>query len=276
MFEGTSSRTPSRSRTRRSRTTYECSEQDGRPEHVRPFVREELLKPSSAGSSAAVEARRPARRSSTCCGGWRPGGLVTGTSGQRQRADAESGLVAISPTSIPYDRLRPEDVSVVEARRRAGRGSRAERRAPMHLAIQSGRPEVGAIVHTHSPYATALAAVVAEIPVVVAEQAAAVAAPCRSSCMRRPGSARWARQSSLPATRGPRSCAPRAGVPGAIARGGAAVRVRGRGAAQVYAIARQHGEPVLLPEDELVRLNRLRLRPRASAAPPARSRRSRS
>ena len=47
-------------------------------------------------------------------------------------------------------------------------------------------------------------------------------------------------------------------------------------AAQVYAIALQHGEPALLPPDELVRLNRLRLRPRASGERPDRSRRSRS
>ena len=44
-------------------------------------------------------------------------------------------------------------------------------------------------------------------------------------------------------------------------------------AAEVYALARQLGEPALLPEEELVRLNRLRLRPRASGARPGRSRR---
>jgi len=89
------------------------------------------------------------------------GGLVTGTSGNVSARDAESGLVAISPTSIPYGRMRPEDVSVVDAEGGLLDGAAPSVELPMHLAIQSGRPEVGAIVHTHSPYATALGAVAA-------------------------------------------------------------------------------------------------------------------
>ena len=205
------------------------------------------------------------------------GGLVTGTSGNISARDAESGLVAISPTSIPYDRLRPEEVSVVDAGGGLLEGAAPSVELPMHLAIQSGRPEVGAIVHTHSPYATALAAVVDEIPVVVAEQAAAVGGPvpvvpyaptgerAMGEAVLAAGDA-WA---AIVRSHGPvclgRSLAEALRCAFAVEE-----------AAQVYAIARQHGEPALLPEDELVRLNRLRLRPRASAARPGRSRRSRS
>ena len=203
--------------------------------------------------------------------------LVTGTSGNVSARDAGTGLVAVSPTSIPYDRMRPEDVSVVDAEGEVLEGAPPSVELPMHLAIQSGRPEAAAIVHTHSPYATALGLVLDEIPVVLAEQAAAVGG-------------------AIPAV----AYAPtgeRAMGEAVLGAGDAwAVIVRNHGpvclgrslsealrcafaveeAARVYVLAQQLGDPALLPADELVRLNRLRLRPRASAEPPARRRRSRS
>ena len=205
------------------------------------------------------------------------GGLVTGTSGNVSARDPETGLVAVSPTSIQYDRMRPEDVSVVDPEGELLEGAAPSVELPMHLAIQSGRPEVAAIVHTHSSYATALAAVLDEIPVVLAEQAAAVGgavpvvpyAPTGERAMGEAVLAAGDAWAAIVRSHGPvclgRSLAEALRCAFAVEE-----------AAQVYAIARQHGEPALLPGDELVRLNRLRLRPRASAARPDRSRRSRS
>lgn len=203
-------------------------------------------------------------------------GLVTGTSGNVSARDPETGLIAVSPTSIPYDRIGPEHVSVVDPEGELLEGGRPSVELPMHLAIQSGRPEVAGIVHTHSPYATAVGLVLDEIPVVLAEQAAAVGgpipvAPYAPTGERAMGEAvlasgdAWA---AIVRNHGP-VCLGRS--LGEALRCAFAVEE----AAEVYAIARQHGEPALLPEDELVRLNRLRLRPRASAERPARSRRSR-
>lgn len=192
-------------------------------------------------------------------------GLVTGTSGNVSARDPETGLIAVSPTSVPYDRLRPEDVSVVDPEGELLEGAAASVELPMHLAIQSGRPEVAAIVHTHSPYATAVGLVLDEIPVVLAEQAAAVGrpipvvpyAPTGERAMGEAVLAAGDAWAAIVRNHGP-VCLGRS--LGEALRCAFAVEE----AAQVYAIALQHGEPVLLPPHELVRLNRLRLRPRAS------------
>jgi L-fuculose-phosphate aldolase len=203
--------------------------------------------------------------------------LVTGTSGNVSARDAQTGLIAISPTSMPYDRIRPEDVSVVDPEGELLEGAAPSVELPMHLAIQSGRPEVAAIVHTHSPYATAVGLVLDEIPILLAEQGAAVGGPipvvpygptgerAMGEAVLGAGDA-WA---AIVRNHGP-VCLGRS--LGEALRCAFAVEE----AAQVYAVARQLGEPALLPEDELARLNRLRLRPRASGERPGRSRRSRS
>jgi L-fuculose-phosphate aldolase len=86
---------------------------------------------------------------------WRiaEGGLVRGTEGN---ASARAGeLIAISPSGLEYDTLRPEDVCLVAPDGRLLEGPSPSVELPMHLAVLAARPDVGAIVHTHSPHATA-------------------------------------------------------------------------------------------------------------------------
>jgi L-fuculose-phosphate aldolase len=90
-------------------------------------------------------------------------GLVVGTAGN---VSVRSGdLVAVSPSGLRYAELTPELVGV---HRLDGTAVEAPLRPtselPLHLAIYAARPEVGAIVHTHSPAATALSTLVDEIP----------------------------------------------------------------------------------------------------------------
>jgi L-fuculose-phosphate aldolase len=81
------------------------------------------------------------------------GGLVRGTEGN---ASARAGeLIAISPSGLPYDSLRPEDVCLVTPGGELVEGPEPSVELPMHLAVLAGRPDVGAVVHTHSPRATA-------------------------------------------------------------------------------------------------------------------------
>jgi L-fuculose-phosphate aldolase len=91
-----------------------------------------------------------------------PDGLVQGTSGNISARVGD--LVAITPTSIPYDRLTPDMISVVGLDGTivdATHHPSAE--VPMHLAAyRSG--DVGGVVHTHSPYASVLSTVVDELP----------------------------------------------------------------------------------------------------------------
>lgn len=81
------------------------------------------------------------------------GGLVRGTEGN---ASARAGgVIAISPSGLAYETLRPEDVCLVTPAGELVEGPRPSVELPLHLAVYAARPDVGAVVHTHSPRATA-------------------------------------------------------------------------------------------------------------------------
>jgi L-fuculose-phosphate aldolase len=92
-------------------------------------------------------------------------GLVVGTAGNV--SVREGDLVAVTPSGVRYATLTPDLVGVHRLD-----GSPAEAplaptsELPLHLAVYAARPEAGAIVHTHSPAATALSALVDEVPAV--------------------------------------------------------------------------------------------------------------
>jgi L-fuculose-phosphate aldolase len=91
-------------------------------------------------------------------------GLVLGTSGNisARRDD----LVAVSPTGAVLAELRAEQVSVVDLRGRLVHGElEPTSELGLHLGVYE-RFETGAVVHTHSPVATALSCVLDELPAV--------------------------------------------------------------------------------------------------------------
>ena len=92
-------------------------------------------------------------------------GLVVGTAGNV--SVREGDLVAVSPSGLRYSELSPELVGVHRLDGTAVEGPLAPTsELPLHLAIYAARPEVGAVVHTHSVAATALSTLVDEIPLV--------------------------------------------------------------------------------------------------------------
>jgi L-fuculose-phosphate aldolase len=94
-------------------------------------------------------------------------GLTTGTGGNLSWCDRRQGLVAVTPSGIDYDALRPADITVVDLEGRPVDGDRMpSSELPFHLALYRHRPDVGAVVHTHSVYATTMACLHWEIPAV--------------------------------------------------------------------------------------------------------------
>ena len=91
--------------------------------------------------------------------------LVKWTGGNISARDPESGLVVIKPSGIRYEDLRPEDHVVVTMDGEIVEGAyKPSSDTASHLYIYCHRPDVNGIVHTHSPYATAFAAVNKPIP----------------------------------------------------------------------------------------------------------------
>ena len=98
--------------------------------------------------------------------------LVRWTGGNVSALDRDSGLVAIKPSGIRYEALRPEHLVIVDLDGRVVEGElKPSSDTASHLFIYRRRPDVGGIVHTHSPYATAFAAVNRPIPVVLTAMA---------------------------------------------------------------------------------------------------------
>lgn len=96
-------------------------------------------------------------------------GLVTMHSGNASGIDRESGVLVIKPSGMDYDKITPENLVAVELE--TGRVIDSTLRPsvdlPHHMFLYKHLPEVGGVIHTHSNYATAFAAVHLPVPLVL-------------------------------------------------------------------------------------------------------------
>jgi L-ribulose-5-phosphate 4-epimerase len=94
--------------------------------------------------------------------------LVAWTSGNVSARDAETGLVVIKASGIRYEEMQPQHMVVVDMEGKVVEGAyKPSSDMYSHLYIYKHRSDVGGVVHTHSVYATAFAAVNKPIPVVL-------------------------------------------------------------------------------------------------------------
>lgn len=92
--------------------------------------------------------------------------LVKWTGGNVSARDPETGYVVIKPSGVRYEVLKPEHMVVVDLDGALIEGDlKPSSDTASHLYIYRHRPDVGGIVHTHSPYATAFAMLGKPIPV---------------------------------------------------------------------------------------------------------------
>src|SRR3989304_3847594 len=86
--------------------------------------------------------------------------LVTWTSGNISARDPETGYVVIKPSGIRYDALHPSQMVILDLEGKLIEGDlKPSSDVDSHLYIYRCRPDVNGVEHTHSPYATAFAAV---------------------------------------------------------------------------------------------------------------------
>jgi L-ribulose-5-phosphate 4-epimerase len=98
--------------------------------------------------------------------------LVTWTGGNVSARDPASGLVVIKASGVRYPDLRPEHMIVLDMEGQVVEGRfKPSSDALSHLHIYKYRADVGGVVHTHSRYATAFAAVGRPIPCVLTAMA---------------------------------------------------------------------------------------------------------
>ncbi len=98
--------------------------------------------------------------------------LVRWTGGNVSARDPETGLVVIKASGILYEEMRSEHMVVVDQDGKIIEGVfKPSSDVFSHLYIYNHRPDVGGVVHTHSRYATAFAALGKPIPCVLTAMA---------------------------------------------------------------------------------------------------------
>ena len=178
-------------------------------------------------------------------------GINRGKSGNVS-ARIDGGFL-ITPSALPYDQTHPEDIVMVR-----DDGSASGRRVPssewrFHRAIYATRPEVQAIVHAHSPFATTLACLDRGIPAFHYMVAVAGGADIRCALYATFGTEALAGE-VLKALDGRKACL--LAHHGMIATGGTledalALATEVETLAEIYWRALQIGDPALLSAEEM-------------------------
>lgn len=104
--------------------------------------------------------------------------LVTGTWGNVSARCGEHYV--ITPSGMDYNTLTAEDMIIVDEIGNIIEGNyKPSIETPMHISIYKTRPDIKAIVHVHSPYATAFAVANKPIPVILEETAQVIGHPVK-------------------------------------------------------------------------------------------------
>ena len=186
-------------------------------------------------------------------------GLVRGTQGNLSVRDAESGAICVTPSGAEYETLSAEDVVVLSPDGAVVEGQwKPTVEAPTHLRIYRERADVGAVIHAHAPYATAFGVAYQRLPIVLEEAALCLGGPVPVAPYQMSGTGAFAEV-----------VARALGSGAAVIWGNHGILVAGPSLKQTYAmahacednaqaylLARQLGEPRVLPPDEIARLHR--------------------
>jgi L-ribulose-5-phosphate 4-epimerase len=91
---------------------------------------------------------------------WMAGGTVCAR-------DSQTGYVVVTPSGLDYEHLTPDDMTVTDMEMNVVEGKyRPSVALNLWIGFMRARPELHAVVHTHSPYATAFSVVHQPIPVI--------------------------------------------------------------------------------------------------------------
>ena len=92
-------------------------------------------------------------------------GYVLGSGGNISLMDRTEGLIAITPSGLPYERMNADDIVVLDLDANTREGHmKPSSEYQLHLSLLAQRPDINAVVHTHSPFATAVACLGWDLP----------------------------------------------------------------------------------------------------------------
>ena len=108
-------------------------------------------------------------------------GLVAATSGNvsmRLEGDEKEGLIAVTPAGTDYETMTPEDIVVVDYDVDVIEGDTVPSSESLtHVAVYKARPDISAVIHTHSIYASVLAVAGVPLPPILDELVAYLGGP---------------------------------------------------------------------------------------------------
>ncbi len=187
-------------------------------------------------------------------------GLVRLTSGNVSARIPGTELFAVTPSGMPYESLTPADICVLDLNGQVVEGERRpSTESPLHRMAYVRRPDVGGVVHTHSIYASAFACTGQDMPVISTELAALVGGTIRCAPYAPSGTEAFA-QTALDIL-GTEDVAVLFQNHGVMAVGATldeayAVALGLEEAAMIYFVAKQIGQPIIIPEEERRRMFR--------------------
>jgi L-fuculose-phosphate aldolase len=101
---------------------------------------------------------------------WRAGLVVASAGNISARSHGDPSLIAVTPTSIEYEVMLPDDIAIVTIDGSiVDAPARPTSELPMHLAILRARSDAGAVVHTHAPSVSVLSILRRPLPPVIDE-----------------------------------------------------------------------------------------------------------
>ena len=187
-------------------------------------------------------------------------GMFAGTSGNLSCYDPVLGAMAITPSSLAYEDMQDEDIVIMTL---DGRRLEGERKPSseynMHAEVYKNMRGVTAVVHTHSPYATALAAAGRGIPVILIEMVPYFGGGIECAPFELPGS-RELGLSAVPYLRESNACL--LANHGVLTVGNSLSRaceraVYAEDAAKIYCIAQQSGGAKIIEEKYVQEMKRI-------------------
>lgn len=178
--------------------------------------------------------------------------LFAGTSGNLSLYDREKSIMIITPSSIPYQTMKVDDIVVMKLDGTILEGNnKPSSEWRMHAMIYDRMPEVGGVVHTHSPYATSFAVVQKSIPAALDEVLLIIGGSIPVAEYAIPGTTELGEKAVQALQGGTKACL--LANHGVLAIGknlelAHISAVYAEDAAKIYSLALSNGTPVIIPE----------------------------